>query len=76
MMHRDARMQRLVVLALLATLAVTLAGCSLLFGSRGESEEPTAIPERAIVPTFTPTPEGYQAEPVDAARSRLKERRR
>jgi len=72
-MYRDARMQRLVVLALLAMLAVTLAGCSLLFGSRGESEEPTAIPERAIVPTFTPTPEGYQAEPVDAGSEQVEE---
>ncbi len=66
-MYRDALVRRLVVLAIAATLAATLAGCSLLFGSRGESEEPTAIPERAIVPTFTPTPEGYQAEPVDVA---------
>ena len=66
-MYKDTRVQRLVVLALLATLAVTLAGCSLLFGSRGESEEPAAIPERAIVPTFTPTPEGFQAEPADSA---------
>ena len=45
--------------------ALLLSGCGLLAG--GDEPAPTATPEspRAVVPTFTPTPVGEQAAPVE-----------
>jgi uncharacterized protein YraI len=55
--------QRTVAIAALLIAVLLLSGCSLLFGG-GASEEPTPQAEdRAIVPTFTPTPE-VPATPV------------
>jgi uncharacterized protein YraI len=49
------------VLALVSTMLL-LAGCSLLFGGRGEEETPPAAEEeRALEPTFTPTTVGAAA---------------
>lgn len=43
--------------ALLLIAMVLLSGCSILFGGRNAEPEPTEV-ARALVPTFTPTPEG------------------
>lgn len=48
---------------LLLTAALTLSGCSMLFG--GGATEPEATAEaREMVPTFTPTPVGAEAAPA------------
>ena len=47
------------VAASLLLIAALIAGCGLLFG--GGDEAPTPEPERPLVPTFTPTPEGAVA---------------
>lgn len=55
---RKKPQQRVVAAISLYLIAMFLSGCSLLFGGRGSEEEPTAqVEERAVVPTFTPTPE-------------------
>lgn len=65
----DIRVRKAIAMTMAMCVAVvavmSLSGCSLLFGTR--QSEPTSIPERAIVPTFTPTPEGQQAAPAETA---------
>lgn len=61
-MHRKVHMSRkiqprIVVLLALLVLLLLLPGCSLLFGGRSGEEPTSEAEDRAIVPTFTPTPE-------------------
>ena len=54
------RIRSLLVAVSLLLVAILIAGCGLLFGG-GSEEAPTPTPERELVPTFTPTPEGMAA---------------
>ncbi|MCX6046456.1 MAG: SH3 domain-containing protein [Chloroflexi bacterium] len=65
-MHLKRSIPSVFVMTYVLLAAFTLSGCGLLFGSSGTSEvTPTADGARALVPTFTSTPE--QAAPPTAA---------
>ncbi len=56
-MHKKPQ-QRVVAAISLFMIAILLSGCSLLFGGRSSEGDPTPeVEDRAVVPTFTPTPE-------------------
>ncbi len=60
-------MQRIGVPAMLAATALTLSGCGILFGGGDEAPTPTAVVERTLMPTFTPTPATAAAAPTPVA---------
>ena len=55
----------MITVLLIASMWI-LAGCGIIFGDQETEPEPEATEDRVLVPTFTPTPEGFVDESAPA----------